>query len=201
MTHSDATDRHDRPSFEPFLTRWPLPLPLLLAASAALTAAALVLALAAPTGRGTTDPHGPTLNAGHLAPAQAARAQAQATADRFAQAFARSLRGPITTSTLRAAGAAPDLARRIAAQPSRATPTSDHSRSGAGGPRGAARVLGVSVQPDHGGWLATATVLLPEPRTRDGDVQQRLPLTFRLEPRQGQPRALVVVDANGGSDE
>lgn len=199
MTHSDATNHHDHSHLEPFLTRWPLP--LLLAASAALTAAALVLALTAQPGRGTTDPHGPALNAGRLAPAQAARAQAQATADRFAQAFARSLRGPVTASALRAAGAAPDLARRIATHPSRATSTSDHSRSGAREPHGAGRVLGVAVRPDHGGWLATATVLLPEPRTRDGDVQQRLPLTFRLEPRPHEPRALVVVDANDGSDE
>jgi hypothetical protein len=196
VTRSDATDHHDRSRLGPLLTRWPLP--PLLTATAVLTTAALVLALAAPTGRGITDPHGPAQASGRLAPALAQRAQAQATADRFARVFARSLRRPLTEDRWRAAGASPALARAITTTPSRTAPRGQRTPKEVGR-SGGARALDVVVQPDQRGWLATATVLLAEPG-RPTDDGQRLSLTFRLEHHRDAPARLVVVDANSGRE-
>lgn len=193
MTRSDATDH---PSHQNPLSRWPLP--PLIAATTALTTAAVALALVGPASRGTTDAEEPALQPARLAPAQAQRARAQATADRFARTFARSLRTPVPARELRAAGASPQLAHRIAGEPSRSTRASlgARSRTSTADPSSA---IDVVVRADRGGWLATATILVDHPRHGD-DKAQQLPLTFRLEPRQDHPRALLVVDANSSTD-
>ncbi|MDX8153366.1 hypothetical protein SK069_17340 [Patulibacter brassicae] len=190
MTRSDATDHRHRPldrSWSP--TRWPLP--PLTAATAALTTSAVILALAAPTGSGTTA-QGTPIADGRLAPSQAQRAAAQATADRFTATFSRSLSGPITARELQAAGAASDLADRIA----NATPRGAAPNLHAPPARGSARVEGVVVRADRRGWLATATVLVADPTTPAASREAaRLSLTFRLEHQRGR---LIVVDANAG---
>jgi hypothetical protein len=198
VIRSDATSRDpDRSYLDPFLARWPLP--PLIATTAALATFLVGLVLAGSADRGTPGPNGPVLRAGRLAPVQAQRASAQATADRFAQTFARSLQRPVATSELRAAGASAELARRITAERSGPAPAGRRARSSTA-TAGSARAIDVTVRADHGGWLATATVLLNQPGAPTADAQ-RPSLTFRLERHPGVPDRLVVVDANPGGRE